>query len=105
MRNAPGLVEVDSTRPEGVLRRVEQPLDEKDAAPVRAVFASYAYVSDLVEDKGTSIRRLRQPFFGARTEQTEAVAGQETRRPDTASPADAVAETGSAQGVLPAGEQ
>jgi transposase len=98
MRNAPELVEVDSTRLEEVLRRVEQSLDEKDAALVRAVFESYAYVSDLVEDKDTSIRRLRQLFFGARTEKTEAVVGQKTRKPDTASPADAVAETGSAPG-------
>ena len=89
---------MDSTRLEEVLRRVEQSLDEKDAALVRAVFESYAYVSDLVEDKNTSIRRLRQLFFGARTEKTEAVVGQKTRKPDTASPADAVAETGSAAG-------
>jgi hypothetical protein len=95
MRNAPELVEVDSTRLEEVLRRVEQSLDEKDSALVRAVFESHAYVSDLVEDKDTSIRQL---FFGARTEKTEALVGQKTRKPDTASPADAVAETGSAPG-------
>ena len=53
-----------ATRLEEVLRRVEQSLDEKDAALVRAVFESYAYVTDLVEDKNTSIRRLRQLFFG-----------------------------------------
>ena len=91
MRNAPELVEVDSTRLEQVLRRVEQSLDEKDSALVRAVFESYAYVSDLVEDKNTSIRRLRQLFFGARTEKTEAVVSQKTRKPDAAGPADAVA--------------
>src|SRR4051812_47369545 len=98
MRNAPELVEVDSTRLEDVLRRVEQSLDEKDAALVRAVFESYAYVSDLVEDKNTSIRRLRQLLFGARTEKTEAVVGQKTRKPDTASPADAVVDAGFAAG-------
>ena len=43
---------------------------------IRAVFESYAYVTDLVEDKNTTIRRLRQLFFGARTEKTEAVVGQ-----------------------------
>src|SRR3954447_10203047 len=94
MRNVPELVEVDSTRLEEVLRRVEQSLDEKDAALVRAVFESYAYVSDLVDDKDTSIRRLRQLFFGARTEKTEAVVGQKARTPEVASPADALAETG-----------
>ena len=76
MRNAPEIVEVESTQLEEVLRRVEQALDEKDSALIRAVFQSYAYVADLVEDKNTSIRRLRQLFFGARTEKTAAVVGQ-----------------------------
>ena len=78
MRNALELVEVDSDRLEEVLRRAEQSLDEKDAALIRAVFESYAYVTELVEDKNTSIRRLRQLFFGARTEKTDAVVGQKT---------------------------
>src|SRR5258707_14182309 len=96
MRNAPELVEVDSTRLEEVLRRVERSLDEKDSALVRAVFESYAYVADLVEDKNTSIRRLRQLFFGAGTEKTAAVVGPKTRTPEAAEPRDA--ETGSAEG-------
>jgi transposase len=98
MRNAPELVDVDSTRLEEVLRRVEQSLDKEDTALVRAVFESYAYVADLVEDKNTSIRRLRQLFFGARTETTEAVVGQKTEKPDAASPGNA-AEAGSAAGA------
>ena len=93
MRNTPELVEVDSDRLEEVLHRVEQSLDEKDSALVRAVFQSYVYVSDLVEDKNTSIRRLRQLFFGASTETTEAVVGEKTEKSDTASPRDAVADT------------
>ncbi len=79
MRNAPEIVEVDSTQLEEVLRRVEQSLDEKDTKLIRAVFESYVYVADLVEDKNTSIRRLRQLFFGARTEKTEAVVGRPNR--------------------------
>src|SRR3954469_9305559 len=98
MRNVPELVEVDSARLEEVLRRVEQSLDEKDSALVRAVFESYAYVADLMEDKNTSIRRLRQLFFGARTETTEAVVGQKARKPDAAPPNDASAETRLAAG-------
>jgi hypothetical protein len=76
MRKAPELIDVDSTRLEEVLRRAEQSLDEKDAALIRAVFESYAYVTDLVEDKNTSIRRLRQLLFGIRTEKTQAVVGE-----------------------------
>src|SRR5215218_10473716 len=78
MRDALELVEVDSDRLEEVLRRAERSLDEKDAELIRAVFESYAYVTDLVEDKNTTIRRLRQLFFGSRTEKTEAVVGPET---------------------------
>src|SRR5215813_1184128 len=92
MRNAPELVEVDSTQLEEVLRRVEQALDEKDAALVRAVFESYAYVADLVEDKNTSIRRLRQLFFGARTEKTEAVVGRNSENPDSVPQPGAIAD-------------
>jgi transposase len=79
MRHAPEMVEVDSRHLDDVLRRVEQALDEKDAALIRAVFQSYAYVTDLVEDKNTSIRRLRQLFFGGRTEKTDAVMGRKQK--------------------------
>ena len=58
MRNAPEIVEVDGTQLEEVLRRVEPALDEKDAALIRAVFQSYVYMADLVDDKNTSLRRL-----------------------------------------------
>src|SRR3954469_23015559 len=78
MRSTLELVEVDSARLEEVLRRAEQALAEKDAELIRAVFESYAYVTDLVEDKNPTIRRLRQLFFGARTETTEAVVGPKT---------------------------
>src|SRR3954451_9974059 len=98
MRGAPENIDVDSTRLEEVLRRAEPALDAADFAVVRAVFESYAYLADLVGDKTTSIRRLRQLLFGARTETTESVLGPESRAPDAASPRDAVAETGPAAG-------
>ena len=91
MRNSPELVEVDGTRLEEVLRRAEQSLDEEDAALVRAVFESYAYVTDLVEDKNTTIRRLRQLFFGSRTEKTEAVVGPKTGTSEVTASPDAAA--------------
>jgi transposase len=93
MRNAPELIDVDQTQLQAVLRRVEQALDAKDAGLIRAVFQSYAYVAGLVEDKNTSIRRLRQLFFGARTEKTDAVVGRKTEKPASTGPEDAAAET------------
>src|SRR3954466_3743490 len=93
MRDALELVDVDSDRLEDVLRRAERSLDEKDAELIRAVFESYAYVTELVEDKNTTIRRLRQLFFGSRTEKTEAVVGPKTGAPGPVVPPDAAAET------------
>jgi hypothetical protein len=93
LRNTPEIVEVDGTQLEDVLRRAEQTLDEKDCALIRAVFESYAYVADLVEDKNTTIRRLRKLFFGAGTEKTAAVVGRSTDTPETVSPNAAVADT------------
>ncbi len=75
MRNTPELLEVDDKQLEDLLRRVEGSLDEQDSHLIRRLIESYAYVSDLIEDKNTSIRHLRQLFFGSRTEKTEAVVG------------------------------
>jgi transposase len=99
MRNAPELIDVDSEELEDVLRRVEQALDEKDSSLVRRVFESYAYVTELVEDKDTSIRRLRQLLFGSRTEKTDSVVGQKTKTPDATGPRDAVADADLAGGA------
>jgi transposase len=83
MRNAPEMIEVDSTQLEDVLRRAEQTLAAEDYRLLRAIADSYAYVTDLVEDKNTSIRRLRQLFFGARTEKTAAVVGRQAEMAGT----------------------
>ena len=89
MRTALEIIELDSTHLDEVLGRVEQALDEKDATLIRKVFESYVYVTDLVEDKNTSIRRLRQLFFGARTEKTAAVVGHPVETTDTVAKSDA----------------
>jgi transposase len=96
MRNSPEIVEVNHTQMEEVLRRVDQALDEKDTKLIRAVFESYVYVADLVEDKNTSIRRLRQLLFGAGTEKTSTVTGRETEK--TTPPSSAAAATEVAAG-------
>ena len=93
MPNVPEIVEVDKTQLEEVLCRVEQVLDEKDAELIRAVFASYVYVTDLVEDKNTSIRRLRQLLFGARTEKTNTVVGRRDEKPEESPQRDVVTKT------------
>src|SRR5438270_1505415 len=86
MPSSPEIIEVNPTQLEEVLRRAEQALNAQDAALIRAVFQSYVYVTDLVEDKNTSIRRLRQLFFGARTEKTDAVVGRRAEQPESTPP-------------------
>jgi transposase len=98
MRIAPQIIDVNDAQLEEVLRRVEQSLDAKDVTLIRAVFQSYLYVTDLVEDRNTSIRRLRQLLFGARTETTDAVVGQRTDRPEATVPRDDANGTESAAG-------
>jgi transposase len=105
MPNAPEIIEVDPTQLEDVLRRVEEALDEKDATLIRQVFVSYVYVTDLVEDKKTSIRRLRELLFGKRTEKTAAVVGRPTDKPEATPPNGAAADTVSATGEPVGGEE
>jgi hypothetical protein len=93
MRSAPEIIDVDSTRLEEVLHRAEPALDAEDFAVVRAVFESYAYLAYLVEDKATSIRRLRQLLFGARTETTGSVVGRDPEGPGAAPQPDGVADS------------
>lgn len=90
MRNTPELIEVESERLEDVLRRVEGTLDEEDSLLIRRVFESYAYVSDLIDDKNTTIRRLRELLFGSRTEKTGAVTGGKSRKAAVKSPSSIV---------------
>src|SRR5262249_46481957 len=99
MRSALQIIDVNNAQLEEVLHRVEQALDEKDVPLIRAVFQSYLYVTDLVEDKNTSLRRLRQLLFGAATEKTDAVVGQPTDRPEATMP------SGAATGPAAAGRE
>lgn len=81
-RTRPEIIEVDAKELDAVVRRVKESLGEQDAELIRRVFESYAYVADLVQDKETSIRRLRQLMFGARTEKTAAVVGRSAQSAD-----------------------
>jgi len=82
----PTIVDVDMERLDDVLRRAEAALDKEDYALLKAVVESYSYVADLVGDKNTTIRRLRQMLFGARTEKTASVISNKMP-PDEHSPA------------------
>jgi transposase len=98
MRHAPEIIEVDSPRLEEVLGRAEQALTQEDAELIRAVVEAYRYLVDLVDDKNTSIGRLRQLLFGPRTEKTNAVLGRKTDQRDAPPANGAAADTGPASG-------
>ena len=89
------IVKLDTAELEGILRRAEAELDKEDYELLKALVESYFYVTNLVEDKGTTIARLRKLLFGSSSEKTrdvlkttgdntEATAGQETATEDGA---------------------
>jgi hypothetical protein len=70
------IIELDMGNLEDVLRRAEEKLDEKDYATLKTLAEAYAYVSELIGEKNTSIARLRKLLFGSKTEKTAAVVGR-----------------------------
>jgi hypothetical protein len=100
MRHAPEIIEVDSSRLEEVLARAEQALRPEDVALIRAVVEAYRYVVDLVEDKNTSIGRLRQLLFGSHTEKTKAVLGRKADLRDAPAAKGAAADPESVSGEV-----
>jgi transposase len=101
MPSTPEILEVNRTQLEEVLRRAEQALDEKDATLIRRVFESYRYVAELVDDKDTTIRRLRQLFFGKRTEKTKLVLAGNTPTAEAAPPSAAASAADSKDAAAP----
>lgn len=72
----PTIVELDMDKLEEILRRLDaKELDTDDYETIKAVIGSYVHLVSVVGDKDTTIRRLRQMLFGARTEKTSAVIG------------------------------
>jgi transposase len=82
-------IEIDMSQLEDALRRAEKKLDEKDYAILRAVVDAYDTIAELVDDKNTTIARLRKLLFGSRTEKTKTVigGGRDSESPRSASAA------------------
>ena len=76
MQAKPTIVELDMNELEEILRRLEaKELDAGDYETIKAVIAAYVYLVNVVGDKETTLRRLRQMLFGAKTEKTARVIG------------------------------
>ena len=74
----PTIIELGMDRLDEILRHVDaKELDTEDYATIRRVLESYAYLTNLVGSKNTTIGRLRKMLFGAKTEKTAAVVSKE----------------------------
>ena len=111
MTRATATIEIDMNELEDALQRAAERLDPKDYAILKAVVNAYDTITELVDDKNTTIARLRKMLFGARTEKTAAVLGQAAKRgggkdspgasvPQTA-PLPAAADAGSVSAAVP----
>ena len=70
----PEIIEMDFVKLEALLDRAEHGAIEKDDyQTIRTVFESYYYLTQLIDQKSTTISRLRKLLFGASTEKTAAV--------------------------------
>ena len=68
-------IEIDMSTLEDALKQAEETLDEKHYAVLKAVVDAYDTIAELVDDKSTTIARLRKLLFGSQTEKTKAVVG------------------------------
>jgi transposase len=83
------LLEMDMGTLDEALQHAEEKLSERDANALKAVVNAYEYLTELVEDKNTSIAKLRKMLFGSKTEKTAAVVEQESENKDSKDEGDA----------------
>jgi transposase len=72
-----------------VERATARPLNEEEHKTLKAAIETLAYLTQLVEQKSMSIKRLRQMLFGASTEKTRNAFKNEPKAPDPQESADA----------------
>jgi hypothetical protein len=74
---APEVIDMDVEKLEALLRRAEDAsLSPEDLQTIRTVCESYLYLTNLIDQKSTTIARLRKLLFGAQTEKTADVLGR-----------------------------
>ena len=77
------IVKLNTAELEGILQRAEAELNKEDYELLKALAESYVYVTNLVEDKTTTIARLRKLLFGSSSEKTSDVVKAMGDGPDT----------------------
>ena len=87
-RTAPDIIELDTEQLDALVLRVEAgDLAPGDIETLVAALKSYVYVTQLIDQKSTSIARLRKLLFGAETEKTAAVTGRAAESTSPGGPA------------------
>ena len=66
----PEVIELDAAQLEAQLHQIEQTMGEETARPFRQLLSWYLSLLRLIEQKNTTISRLRRLLFGARTERS-----------------------------------
>jgi len=80
-------IELGMEELESILQRARtSPLDEPDCAKIRAVFETYLYLTELLENKAITIDRLRKLLFGPSSEKTRDVVPPTPTAPAAAVP-------------------
>ena len=64
----PEVIELDADQLEAQLHQIEQTMGEETARPFRQLLSWYLSLLRLIDQKNTTISRLRRLLFGARTE-------------------------------------
>jgi transposase len=78
---APEIIELDLTQFEELKQRAAEVLEEEDYLKICSVLESYRRMLQLIENKSTTIARLRKLLFGASTEKTAGVVGRTSDAP------------------------
>ncbi len=83
-RKMPKIIEVTSQQMQELLDRVtSNTLREDDTELLRHILDSYAQLFEIIGDKNTTIARLRKLFFGASSEKTDKIVGDEDDTEET----------------------
>lgn len=86
-KREPEIIELEVAQFEELKRHLEQRVfEEGDYAKLGGVLDAYRYLLELVDNKSTTIGRLRKLLFGASTEKTADVVGREAARDNASGP-------------------
>jgi hypothetical protein len=87
-KRKPEVVELDAEQLEAQLDQIEQIMGEQVARPFRQLLGWYLSLLNLIDQKNTTIGRLRRLLFGARTERSRELSQAAETSGDTRAPAE-----------------